>query len=469
MQNIPKIARERLKAAGIAVDHPDADLLSAFAEQTLREAERATVVEHLARCAECRYVVAVALPAMEPPGVLVAPGKTWFSWPVLRWGFAVAGIAVIATFGVVHYQGRSSSFTKAEKSAAATAIQASNEALPTVAAPPIALEQNKKGAPSAAPSGKALDEGTSPSRSPATKFVNELPLTSGGIGQGSLPHGPKQVTQANQFQQQNANAFAGGNLAATAPSTPMAKQQPSSRLVANSPIPSESETSGMQPSSAPANMQSQDLQLAQSQDQELRVEGVAAQPSTYGHGEEKVGRAKEPTDTTVVHIEPEKTLAASRQANRPLEYSRSNARWAITSAGGLQRSLDQGNSWQDVNVNASPAPSAATTFDVLTSVSKAKARDTGKADKDKRESEPIVFRAVTANGSEVWAGGSAGQLYHSMDAGNHWSRVVPSAQGSLLTGDVVSLDFSDTQHGRVSTSTSEVWITGDDGLTWQRQ
>ncbi|HLZ43811.1 MAG TPA: YCF48-related protein [Candidatus Sulfotelmatobacter sp.] len=467
MQNIPKIAHERLKVVGVAADHPDANLLTAFAEQTLREAERATVVEHLARCAECRYVVALALPAMESPAMLVAPGKTWFSWPVLRWGFAVAGIVVIATFGVVHYRGRNSS-TMTEKSAVAAALEASNGSPSAVSAPQMALDQNKKGAPSAPTSGKAADEGRSSSRSRAAEFVTGPSLASGAIGPGSLSPGPGQATQENQSQQQNANAFTRGNLTAPAAPPPMAKQQPSSRLVADAPILSESEMPGMQPSSAPANTQSQDLQLAESQNQDLRVEGAVAQPSTYGHGEEKVGRAKEPTDTTVVHIEPEKTLAATaRQANRPLKYSESNARWAITSAGGLQRSLDHGNSWQDVNVKASPAPSAATTFDVLASVSKAKARDTAKTDKDK--SEPIVFRVVTANGSEVWAGGSAGQLYHSIDGGNHWSKVVPSAQGSLLTGDVVSLDFSDTQHGRVSTSTSEVWITGDDGLTWQKQ
>jgi photosystem II stability/assembly factor-like uncharacterized protein len=97
----------------------------------------------------------------------------------------------------------------------------------------------------------------------------------------------------------------------------------------------------------------------------------------------------------------------------------------------------------------------------------AKAKDSAKADKDGNGA--MVFRAVAANGMEVWAGGSAGQLYHSTDSGNHWSKVVPSADGAVLTGDVVTLDFLNAQHGRVSTSTSEVWITSDDGLTWQKQ
>jgi len=214
----------------------------------------------------------------------------------------------------------------------------------------------------------------------------------------------------------------------------------------------------MQGSSAQADTKAQNF--------DLKTEAISDQLSTYGHAEEKVGRAKEPPDT-VVHIEPEKTLAGpARSDNNALAYSLPNTRWAITSAGGLQRSLDQGNSWQDVNVKTTPA-SAAANFEIAARSSLAKAKDSANADKN--ENGKLIFRAVAANGMEVWAGGSAGQLYHSTDSGNHWNRVVPSADGAVLTGDVVMLDFADAQHGKVSTSTSEVWITSNDGLTWQKQ
>jgi hypothetical protein len=265
------------------------------------------------------------------------------------------------------------------------------------------------------------------------------------------------VYQLNQFQQQNSSALAGASVTAPTPAPPAARPQASNQLAANVRIPSTTEAVEVQPSSAPQNTEPQNL--------DLQNEALADQPSNFGHGEEKVGRAKEPTDTTVVHIEPEKTLARSpRPSSRSSENPLANARWAITSAGGLQRSLDQGNSWQDVNVKTSPAASG---FDALSSVSLEKAKDAAKA--DKKQNAPIVFRAVAANGSEVWAGGATGQLYHSIDAGNHWSKVVPTADGAVLSGDVVTLEFVDAQHGKVSTSTSEVWITGDDGLTWQKQ
>jgi hypothetical protein len=54
MENVPKIVRERLRVVTVAVDHPDADVLTAFAERALPEAERATVLGHLARCGGCR-------------------------------------------------------------------------------------------------------------------------------------------------------------------------------------------------------------------------------------------------------------------------------------------------------------------------------------------------------------------------------------------------------------------------------
>ena len=452
MENIPKIVRERLRVATVAVDHPDADMLTAFAERALPEAERATVLGHLARCGECREIVALALPPLEAAAMPVALSRTRrFTWPALRWGFAVAGVAVIASLAVVQLQrrGQSSSLMMAYKAAQPAANEARNQTLPAI--PQSEAAGNKKLA-AALVAGKSADTGKFPARdggSPAASVVNS-PQVAGGAGfsRGVLSHGPRLANQANQFQQQNANAFAGANVAMPVPPLPTAKQQSSAQLVANAPVPAAPQ---IQPSSAPVNTHAQNF--------DLKTEAIAEQPSNYGHGEEKVGRAKEPPDT-VVHIEPEKVLAGPVRSDA-MANSLPNTRWGITSAGGLQRSLDQGNSWQDVNVKTTPAPAAAN-FEVMARSSRAKAKDSAKA--DTIENGAMVFRAVAANGMEVWAGGSAGQLYHSTDSGNHWSKVVPSAGGAVLTGDVVKLDFADAQHGRVSTSTSEDWITSDDGL-----
>ena len=80
-----------------------------------------------------------------------------------------------------------------------------------------------------------------------------------------------------------------------------------------------------------------------------------------------------------------------------------------------------------------------------------------------------VFRAVAANGPEVWAGASGGLLYHSPDGGNRWLLVAPAEVGTILTGDIVNIQFSDPQYGRIATSTAELWTTFDAGQTWHKQ
>lgn len=90
--------------------HPDADQLSAFIEQALPAHERDGVLAHLAACAECRAVVALALP--EEPAALPAPEprRSWFSGPWFsNWKVflpAAAAVAALAAFVFfVHHQG----------------------------------------------------------------------------------------------------------------------------------------------------------------------------------------------------------------------------------------------------------------------------------------------------------------------------------------------------------------------------
>src|SRR5260370_22553737 len=118
MTEVPKIVDDRLRSALPEQAHPDADLLSAFAEQALSAAERDGVLQHLALCGDCREVVALALPAadMVPPqtadedGVRTtvsragapAPHKLSFAWASLRWAALAAGVVVAAVVLLVH-------------------------------------------------------------------------------------------------------------------------------------------------------------------------------------------------------------------------------------------------------------------------------------------------------------------------------------------------------------------------------
>src|SRR2546426_1118902 len=110
MAELPKIVRERLRqrnnrnplglrssgdlsASLGAGRHPDANLLAAFAEHRLAGSERTLLLRHLADCAQCRELVALAFPSPEVQAALAeatrpASGSAvWARWPVwLRWG-----------------------------------------------------------------------------------------------------------------------------------------------------------------------------------------------------------------------------------------------------------------------------------------------------------------------------------------------------------------------------------------------
>jgi hypothetical protein len=228
-----------------------------------------------------------------------------------------------------------------------------------------------------------------------------------------------------------------------------------------------------------------------------RVEVQSAAPPVAGD-DLRVDKAK-PADTVEVPAAPA-TITDSSGTPQP-KYARNMRvaplapRWTVSATGALQRSFDQGNSWEAVDVNPdysgralglltlAPAQTAdMKANNVPANNSQTNATQANSAQKNTnsnanvinsetraaKQNVPTVFRAVVAMGSEVWAGGSGGALFHSYDAGNHWSRVVPVSAGMPLTSDIVAIEFSDLQHGRITTSAAEIWTTVDDGQTWQK-
>jgi hypothetical protein len=580
MQNVPKIVRERLKAATPVVNHPDADALTAFAEHSLPAVERDVVLEHLARCGDCRDIVTLALPATEAVQTVLSPSPSgWLTWPALRWGFVAAGVVAIASFGVLQYQKGSHPTMMADKASAprAVAMEARNQPLALPAVPAPAKTRDKitpAPAPAFAESGADLMVMQNPGQNPGPNAVPKKEVANagraGGIGfgggtfHGAMSFGPR---PANQFQQQN---MAQNQASVPPPPTAFGKPQAGDAVSTNMQGPAASQTVAVA-GAAPAIAQGQSLDATLVQDQP-----AVLSPSGENYAFEKLSKAKlpvpqagpgqilgyvvDPLGAVVpnarVTITPAKTgeaatavtnsqglwliaglptgsykaqaeapgfaptiIALNYDANLPSMYSFTlnvgsvaetvevsaqngqvetetatmggpitkrelsqipvNGRnitglislspsvplWVITSTGALRRSLDQGKTWRDVDVNANPASITGASLEVA-EISRAKEKDAKKA---LRQAATFTFQAVAAAGAEVWAGGTGGALYHSADAGDHWTRVVPAAAGTMLTGDIIGLEFPDPQHGKVSTSTAELWTTSDSGQTWQKK
>jgi hypothetical protein len=440
MQNVPKIVHERLRGATPAVNHPDADVLAAFTERSLPERERASVLEHLARCTDCREIVALALPPAEAAETVTRPARPgWLNWPVVRWGLAAAGMVVVASIGFIQYRGASRQaavVAKDSRREISSYVQPAPEppTAGTVAAPEGEAEKTLDASkvPLTAPSDRVL------AKLPQSKFTsNAVPPTAhkaqsrrafAGPVDGLRAYGPKMPTQWQQAQQSPAIPAWNVKAAAPAPST-AGKEQSTHGYDTN--VPTVSQT--VEVTAAPSRVET-------------------------GNAETQVARQEVPSQSA----EPQFDAAPGPVKAKPA-MTNVIPSWAVSSTGRLQRSFDQGNTWQDVDValKVSETPN----FALAASTARAKEGNAGK----KAPTTPApVFRAVTANGADVWAGGSNGALYHSLDAGSHWLPVVPAAGGAMLTGDVVRLEFSDARHGRVLTSTGEVWITSDDGQTWQK-
>jgi hypothetical protein len=397
MQEVPKIVRARLRTATAAVNHPDADVLTAFSEQSLGDADRSIVLEHLARCGECRDVVALALPEMEAAQVMVRPtadsSRGWLAWPAMRWAFVAAGILAIASFGVVRYEKLMRPATAYEN------LPAGPVGMEAKSMPPAVANSSEPANAQAAASSSAQ------SASPKPTLASNAP-------QREASPAPPATFVPNRHGARDAQPFERNGIQVTGPvPPPFSKQRPG-----NAAVPAPSETA--------------------------RVEAPAVAPALNSESSEiRVDRAKSADGV-------QDALASAQP------------RWTISPTGVLQRSMDQGKTWQYVYVGPGYTTEPASANGVRNSLAKAASPSTSTA---------FAVRAFASNGTEVWAGGSGGMLYHSTDSGNSWSRVMPTASDAGLTGDVVTVEFADAQHGRVVTSTSETWTTADDGLTWQKQ
>jgi hypothetical protein len=494
MQELPKIVRVRLQrpSPGMAEAHPDADLLTAFAEQSLTGRERDSVMEHLARCGDCREVLALALPASEVVAAKsgVSTPRRWFGWPVLRWGFVAAGILAVTSVGVLQFRQR-------ERKTVATSLIAGNQVAdqavpssapapqvstplqapaPAVTAKPTEMRKKAEARPQSL---LTKDKLAATTKAPFAQSQRMHGATSGGVGSGA-----------------SAGSAFGGPIKGFAP----AHRDFSSPPTAMPPATAKQESL---PRSTNETVEvtgaAQATQMVEVQAAAPPVTTQTAQNQFHGDViQNQAADQAQPLNGRTEAVVRAKTSSAPAPAVPGL--MKGLPRWTISSAGTLQRSLDGGQTWQDVNLTVDTSTSLnlvgrsmpemvtvesrsqaktvtglETTTDMKSKKKSsgsptAKSPEAKSADAGPASAAPTIFRAlsVSSNAAEVWAGGSGGALYHTVDGGNLWLRVVPSAAGVILTGDVVGIQFADPRNGTIATSNAEIWTTNDDGQTWHK-
>ena len=389
--------------------HPDADLLTAFTEQTLTRREREQVLLHLASCADCRDVVALALPEKPLSIPAAEPVKPLFwRWPILRWGAVAASVVIVA--GAVFIGNQEHKKHSTETQVAEVRLNPS----PNLQSP--ATESKTQQPP-------AQTFGSSGVQRPKIRY-ERIPSDS---RTAALPSVAKERTDnltVAESQKKDENLAVGkivAGVVAPQAQPPAAVDESVNSTVFKRDAGTYSPTARMKaavpppPPSVPPNA----TETVEVSSAAVQVESANAAP---------VGGPVLQADKTDSKL----TDAASSfhgqaaLAKKQLTRFAAATNWRISNRL-LQRSFDSGQTWEQARPEAS-------------------------------------FSAVSSIGNEIWAGGAKGLLMHSADAGQSWFTVSPG-----MTGDVSSLQFTDSRHGIAKTSTGETWETKDGGKSWTKQ
>jgi hypothetical protein len=431
---VPTIVHDRLRASGPqgsapAQAHPNADVLTAFAEQALSASERDSVLEHLARCGDCRELLALALPPADfraaPIGVETdadratasragapAPRKLNFAWPTLRWAALAAGVAVAAAVLLVH-PGKLNQ----------VAPSANRAAVPVASGPQIATSiatSPAASSPVATPSTDqlaVLAKTEEPQRKPELRLSKKLKA-----GQAVIPPHPADY---GMLLADNKKDSSQADQAPAAPSAgaPAFNYEASAGRGANETVEVSGATGGVETESSSLKVMAQN---------EMPV--VRAKPAPQGIGANGLQKAEAPAGPGTAMLQTRNVMSksAAKLTSSAAPALAHNATWAIT-AGVLQRSLDSGQSWQEAL----------------------------------RGDHPLLCYA--SHGQDVWAAGQAGTLFHSADGGVTWLQVQPSIRALPLTSDITHIDMRGAAEVVLSTTNHEIWSSADSGKTWEKK
>jgi len=471
MTEVPKIVHDRLRAtrlqgslprqstsgqgvSGQTVSgqtvpppaHPDADLLTAFAEQALSATERAGVLEHLAYCGDCREVLALALPNADMPAVpgatdaegdaVALPAKSRWNWlrsstlarPGLRWAALAAGVAVAVSVLLLH-PGKLNQATLPS-----TNPQVAPASLPA-AGPPLA---------SSTVASSPVQPSTTLARTSEAPAKPELQMSKKlKAGSAASPRA-SQSGQSGMMLAGNRPGSAPGNTL-PAPSPAFSPSEPggsSSRTVTESvDVAAAAEAVVAEPSSQDTLMARN--AMARNTTPAIEKAKPGPEPDVIGQqeglayaGADSAGlQSRTRNEMAAAKLAPSASQALANHASSSQALA-NNVTWTIK-AGVLQRSLDGGQTWQNTL----------------------------------HTDRPLLCYA--SHNRDLWTGGQAGTLFHSSDNGLSWAQVQPSIKAYSLSSDITRIEVRDNLRSPaeivVSTSNNEIWSSTDGGKLWDKK
>lgn len=416
------------------VAHPDADLLTAFAEQALPARERDQVLAHLARCADCREVAALAGAATSDPELAAATvrgrpaagkaEKSFWSWGPLRWTAAAATAAVVLSAVWLNRPPQTQLIAPPAPVATLQNSPRSDASVPLENAPdkgPLTPDGRtqiefvkSKNAPASLP-----DRPASPAAE--DRAANEL------VGKKQDQVAAKGETSDDQVESlQTANKPASqsyGGPIRMAGGALKAKSVPLEERVAGNNVTAATAPASVRP--APEVTMSFSRQAAAElapADQVAESQAQSAEPRRDAQSQVRVGPMATPLPTDQASLDSLQKSLASHS---------SGVLWRVSSSGELQQSTDSGHNWRTA-----------------------------------LGEHPSKFRSVASAGAIVWAGGDDGALWSSLNNGVTWRKSAPSVDGHSPRGNVENIRLAAPKNVTFRTSAGETWSSSDGGTSW---
>jgi hypothetical protein len=482
MSEFSNLLRQRLGSAKAEVrEHPEADVLNAFAEQLLPEAERRNVLAHLSVCWECREIVALSQPEIAAPAAqpVFTPAAVPFWRRLFAPVFGVTAVAAVAIVAIVVLQSpQEPSLPSNQQARVAPAPILPAPSAPAVPPPPSSPAETIQLGQADSFTGEPASTGQTADASLAAKAraAHSAPAVVAGLNsldrnsmlqKPASPSAQPALTAGLRKQDFLNSAF----FDASAGDVVMEGQRGSALPSAPQPRPSSSDARFAANAPAQITIFSDIPANAANSKSNVRIITPPPPPERFGCTVCKVVTAGA---RTVFRRTPSTAPAITQNS----------VTFSAMGSGKFSSELQKG---QPSEVAAAPEKSEAGALDrtdALTSHSLAGSgfassgplmlawkvaggkllKNTGSQWEDAYPAASFQFTAVNSHGSEVWAGGSNASLIHSRDGGATWesSRLGESASGTIVS--IILLG----NHVEIKTSDDQSWSSSDDGKSWRR-